>query len=160
MTINKIKTLNEILKIIDNLKNDGKIIVTTNGCFDILHIGHVKYLQEAKKLGDVLIVGVNSDKSTRKIKGRGRPIMPVRERMEILAALESVDYIFPFDEPDPCAWLKKLKPNIHAKGGDYTMDRIIEKNAVEKSGGEIVLLKKINTKSTTDIIDIILKKFR
>lgn len=150
--MSKIKTLNEILVIVDKLKNKGKNIVTTNGVFDILHVGHVRYLKQAKNLGDVLIIGVNSDKSAKKIKGPGRPIVPEHERMEMLAALEGVDYVLKFDEPDPCAWLEKLKPNIHVKGGDYTMDQIIEKDAVEKNGGKIVLVGKINTKSTTDII--------
>jgi len=157
--MSKIKTVNEIIEIVKMLKNDGKAIVTTNGVFDILHVGHVRYLKEARTHGDILIVAVNSDKSTKKIKGPKRPIVPENERMEMLAALETVDYVFSFDEDDPCAWVERVKPNIHVKGGDYTMDQIIEKQAVESNGGEIVLVDKIDTASTTDIIQAI-KKIR
>jgi rfaE bifunctional protein nucleotidyltransferase chain/domain len=150
--MDEVKTFDEILNIVAELRKKGKKIVTTNGCFDILHVGHVKYLKEAKKLGDVLIVAVNSDRSVRKIKGPGRPITNEKDRMEILSSLSCVDYVFPFDEPDPVAWISKLKPDIHVKGGDYTMDRIIEKDAVESYGGKIVLLKKIDAPSTTDLI--------
>ncbi|MEM7819782.1 MAG: D-glycero-beta-D-manno-heptose 1-phosphate adenylyltransferase [Candidatus Aenigmatarchaeota archaeon] len=150
--MDKIKSLNEIVDIVNKLRKDGKKIVTTNGCFDILHIGHIRYLREAKKLGDVLIVGVNSDKSIKKIKGGNRPIIPENERMEILAALECVDFVFLFDDLNPIKWINKLKPDIHVKGGDYTIDKIIERNAVESYGGKIMLVGKVEGISTTDII--------
>jgi len=148
----KIKELDELVKIVRELKESGKKIVTTNGCFDLLHIGHIRYLKEAKKLGDILIVGLNSDESVKKLKGNERPVIPAKERMEILAGLESVDYVFVFDELDPRNWLEKIKPHIHVKGGDYSLNEIIEKDVVEKNGGKVIILGNIENKSTTSII--------
>jgi rfaE bifunctional protein nucleotidyltransferase chain/domain len=156
----KILTLNEAVKIANNLKNRGKKIVTTNGCFDILHVGHVRYLQKAKKLGDVLIVGVNSDKSTKMNKGKNRPIVPENERIEMLAALECVDYVFMFDKKIPNKWVEKIRPDFHVKACDnsYGIEQCVERFAVEKSGGKVVLVPKTEGKSTTNIIETILKK--
>src|SRR3989338_7940723 len=123
MIDSKIKSLNELIKIVDKLKSQNKKIVTTNGVFDILHAGHVKYLEEAKKLGDILIVGINTDKSVKQNKGDNRPINDEKSRMLVLAALESVDYVFLFNEKDPRNWLEKLKPNIHVKAGDYKLSQ-------------------------------------
>lgn len=148
--------LEELKKIVNKLKKEGKKVVFTNGCFDILHLGHVKYLDEAKKLGDILIIGVNSDDSVKVLKGRGRPIMPEEERAEILAALECVDYVVIFYETNPENLIAQLKPDIHVKGGDYTKDEIPESKLVESQGGKTVILKEIEGKSTSNIIQKIL----
>ncbi len=148
----KIKNLNELKKIVAELKAKGKKIVTTNGVFDILHIGHIRYLQEAKKLGDILIVAVNSDSSVKKIKGPKRPLNNEKDRAEALAALECVDYVAIFNEENPIKILGIIKPNIHAKGGDYDISQIIEKVAVEKNNGKVVLVPKVKGYSTTDFI--------
>lgn len=148
----KIKNLNELKKIVADLKSKGKKIVTTNGIFDILHIGHIRYLQQAKKLGDILIVAINSDSSTKKIKGPKRPLNNESGRAEALAALECVDYVAIFNEENPIKILGIIKPNIHAKGGDYDINRIIEKDAVEKNNGKVILIPKVRGYSTTDLI--------
>lgn len=148
----KIKTLGEIKEIVENLKKQKKVIVTTNGVFDILHLGHIKYLQEAKKLGDVLIVAINSDSSVRQIKGPKRPINNQNVRAEVLSVLEFVDYVVIFNETGPIKFLSEIKPNIHVKGGDYKIEQIVEKGTVEKNGGKIVLIPEIKGYSTTDLI--------
>ena len=156
----KIKTLSELIKIVQTLKSKNKKIITTNGVFDILHLGHVKYLEEAKKMGDVLIVGVNTDKSVKQNKGDKRPINDEKSRTSVLAALESVDYVFLFDEKDPRSWLDKLKPNIHVKAGDYKPNQIIEKTIVEKNKGEIFISRIEKNHSTTKIINKILAVYK
>jgi len=158
MTINKkIVTLNRLIGIVKKLKKQDKKIVTTNGVFDILHLGHVKYLEQAKKLGDVLIVGVNSDPSVRHIKGDKRPINNEKSRIGVIAGLESVDFAFLFNEKDPKKWLSKIKPEIHVKAGDYEISKIIEKDVVEKNGGKIIIAKVLKGYSTTGLIDKILR---
>ena len=159
MTSNKkIKALNELISIVKKLKKQNKKIVTTNGVFDIIHLGHVRYLEEAKKLGDVLIVGINTNKSVKKIKGDERPINSEKSRLGGLAALESVDYVFLFNEKDPREWLGKIKPSVHAKSSDYRLNQIIEKDVVEQNGGKIVLMPMVRGYSTTSIIKRILGK--
>lgn len=138
--------------IIDDLRQAGKTIVFTNGCFDILHIGHVRYLEMAKALGDCLIVGLNTDESVRQIKGPERPLVPEFERAEILAALESVDYVSLFSELTPTNLILELKPDIHVKGGDYTADQLPEAEAVRSYGGRIVILPLVEGKSTSRLI--------
>ena len=123
----KVKTREELRSEIDKARRQGKKIVTTNGCFDVLHVGHVRYLQEAKQMGDILIVAINSDESVRAIKGDKRPLVPEDERAEILAALECVDYVMIFPELDPIQFLRELRPDIHVKGGDYAPDQVIER---------------------------------
>lgn len=152
----KIKSLKDLIPIVNNLKSQNKKIVTTNGVFDILHYGHVKYLEDAKKLGDILIVGINTDKSVKQNKGYKRPVNDEKSRASVLAALESVDYVFLFDEKDPRNWLNKIKPHIHVKAGDYKLDQIIEKGIVEKNGGKIVIAKAEKQYSTTKVINKIL----
>ena len=156
----KIKTLNEIIKIVEKLKKNNEKIITTNGVFDILHYGHVKYLEQAKKLGDMLIVGVNTNKSVKQNKGDKRPINDETSRMSVLAALESVDYVFLFDEKDPRDWLNKLKPNIHVKAGDYKLSQIIEKDVVERNGGKVIIAKAEKGHSTTDLISKIILTYK
>jgi glycerol-3-phosphate cytidylyltransferase len=152
MISQKIKTLSQLIPIAQKLKRQNKKIVTTNGVFDILHYGHVKYLEGAKKLGDVLIVGVNTDRSVKINKGDKRPINDEKSRISVLAALESVDYAFLFDEKDPREWLSQIKPNTHVKAGDYKLSRIIEKDSVEKNGGKIAIAKMEKGHSTTKLI--------
>jgi len=156
----KIVSLKKLIQVVKKLKKQGKKIVTTNGVFDILHLGHVKYLEEAKKLGNVLIVGVNTDKSVRLNKGDKRPINDEKSRLGVLAGLESVDYVFLFNEKDPREWLSQIKPNIHVKAGDYKSHQIIEKNVVEKNGGKIVIVKMERGYSTTGLINKILDIYR
>lgn len=136
-------------------KSQGKRIVFTNGCFDILHSGHVSYLKRARELGDVLIVGINRDESIRRIKGAGRPINPLQDRMQVLSGLMSVDHVIAFgDERDdtPVALIRAAKPDVFVKGGDYTIDRLPEAATVEEAGGEIVFLQLVPDHSTTRII--------
>ena len=161
MTSNKkIKTLKELTKIVQKLKKNNKKIVTTNGVFDILHLGHVKYLEAAKKIGDVLIVGVNTNSSVKQNKGDKRPINDEKSRVGVLAGLESVDYVFLFNEKNPVKWIGKIKPDVHVKAGDYKMRQIIEKSVVEKNGGKIVITKMGKNYSTTKIINKILESYQ
>ena len=156
----KIVTLKELIPLVKKLKSQNKKIVTTNGVFDIIHLGHVKYLESAKKLGDVLIVGVNTDASVKLNKGDKRPINDEKSRIGVLAGLESVDYAFLFSEKNPRIWLSKIKPDIHVKAGDYKMRQILEKDVVEENGGKIVIAKIEHGYSTTNIINKILGAYR
>ena len=142
----------KIVRLVQRAKERGSRIVTTNGCFDILHVGHVRYLSFAKKLGDLLIVGVNSDTSVRKLKGVGRPICPERERAEVVASLASVDAVFIFDETTPIRWLKTIKPHVHVKGADRSMREIVERRAVQSYGGRVVLAPYHKGRSTSAVI--------
>ena len=160
MTKQKIKSREDLKKIVKDLKKQNKIIVTTNGVFDILHLGHIKYLEKAKKLGDILIVALNSDSPVKQIKGPKRPINNQDVRAETLSALECVDYIVIFDEVDPVKILSEIKPNIHVKGGDYKITQIIEKDIVEKNNGKIILIPKIKGYSTTNLIKRILNNYK
>jgi len=152
----KIKSIEELKDLVKNLKKQNKRIVTTNGVFDILHIGHIRYLQEAKKLGGILIIAINSDRSVKEIKGPKRPLNNENDRAEALAALECVDYVAIFDEENPIKFLEEIKPNIHVKGGDYKINQIIEKGTVEKNNGKIILIPKVEGYSTTDLINRII----
>lgn len=156
---NKIKTIEEIAEISNELKKAGKKIVFTNGCFDLLHLGHVKYLQEARGLGDVLILALNSDASIRELKGPSRPLVPENERAEIIAALECVDFVVIFNEKRINKVFEAVKPQIYVKGGDYTIDTLDtdERKMIEKSGAEINIIKKIGNYSTTKFIEKITK---
>jgi len=153
---NKIKSRKEIVKIVKQLKNKGKKIVFTNGCFDILHIGHIRLLQRAKKLGDILILGLNSDNSIKTLKGPKRPIFNEKEREEILSALEYIDYITIFNEKDPCNIISLLKPDIHVKGKNYDpkdYSCMPEAKIVHEYGGKVKTVNIIKNKSTTKIIE-------
>ena len=152
MSKTKIKKIEGLKGIVEELKKKGKKIVTSNGVFDILHIGHVRYLQEARKLGDVLIVAVNSDSSVKSIKDPRRPLNNENDRAEALAALECVDYIVIFEDKDPIKFLEIIKPNIHVKGGDYKLNKIIERDAVERNKGKVILIPMVKGYSTTDFI--------
>ena len=141
------------------LHRKGQKLVFTNGCFDILHIGHVKYLEEAKSLGDVLMVGINSDKSTKILKGPTRPLITEDERAKIVSSLYSVDYAIIFDEETPVQLISELKPDIHVKGGDYKIQNLPEHDVVNSYGGKIQILSYINGKSTTNIIKQIIDAY-
>lgn len=132
-------------------------IVFTNGCFDILHVGHVRYLQQARSLGDVLVVGLNSDQSVFRLKGQGRPIVPERERGEVLLALKVVDYVLMFDEDTPLELIKKVKPDCLVKGGDWPVEKIVGSDFVQAIGGETVSLPYVEGSSTTNIVQRILQ---
>jgi len=155
----KIKERKELLGLIKDLKRIGKRIVFTNGCFDLLHIGHIRYLEEAKTLGDVLVIGVNGDASVRKIKGPHRPILPVEERAEILSSLECVNYVTIFDETDPLELITSLLPNVLVKGGDWTKEQIVGCEVVERAGGEGVIIPFVEGTSTSNLIETILKRY-
>jgi D-beta-D-heptose 7-phosphate kinase/D-beta-D-heptose 1-phosphate adenosyltransferase len=154
----KIKAKDELRDILDGLKGRGKRIVFTNGCFDILHIGHIRCLEEAKKEGDVLIVAINSDRSIRSIKGPPRPFTPETERAEVLSALACVDYVVIFDEPDPLELISSLKPNILVKGGDWTPETTIGREIVEGMGGKVVIIPQVQGVSTSAFVDRIVRK--
>lgn len=149
----KILTHEALLEKVARLKSEGKRIVLTNGCFDILHVGHVRYLCAAKEHGDVLIVAVNSDASARRLKGEGRPFMNERERMELLSCLEPVDYLVLFEDDDVSRLLLALKPHVHAKGTDYTVDTVPERETVRSYGGEVVVCGDPKDHSATEIGD-------
>lgn len=153
----KIKNLNALKKIVSNLKKIRKKIVFTNGCFDLLHYGHVKYLEEAKKRGNVLIVAVNSDASVKKIKGKNRPIVNEKDRVSLIAALESVDYVVIFNEETPLKVIKALKPDVIVKGADWNKKNIVGKDFILSYGGRVSIIKLIKGRSTTNLIKKIAK---
>lgn len=142
--------------IVNLAKEQGKKVVFTNGCFDILHVGHVSYLENAKRQGNILIVGVNSDESTRRLKGPTRPINNENDRACMLSALKSVDYTVIFDEDTPEDLIAYLRPSIHVKGGDYKKDDLPETKIVEAYGGKVVILNFVEGKSTTNIVNKIM----
>ena len=152
---NKIKNLKELIKIVDLNKQEGKKIVFTNGCYDLIHIGHIRCFREAKKLGDVLIVALNSDRSVSSLKGPPRPIIPEEERAEILSAIECVDYVTIFDQDDPLDTITAVMPDVLVKGGDWNVNTIVGRDIVESHGGKVIALPLVPGVSTTQIITII-----
>lgn len=148
----------DIENICGQLRAGGKRIVFTNGCFDIIHAGHVRYLNQARALGDCLIIGLNSDASVRQLKGASRPINNERDRAEVLGALRSVDYVVVFGETTAERIISRIKPAIYAKGGDYSIETLPEAQAIAACGGEIRLLPFVDGKSTTNIISKIQSK--
>ncbi len=151
----KTKVLNSVEEVCDvviPLRRQGRTVVTTNGCFDLLHAGHLQYLSDAAVKGDILVVGINSDAVVRKLKGANRPIQSEDDRASVIGSLKMVDYVFIFREDDPRAFLDILKPDIHVKGGDYTED-IIEKPIVEANGGKVVIVPFKQGFSTSQIIN-------
>ena len=149
----KVVERKNIAKLVQDLKSQGRTIVTTNGCFDILHVGHVRYLQATKAFADVMIVCLNSDVSVKKIKGPDRPINNENDRAEILCALECVDYVILFDEDSPKDLLEIIKPNIYTKGADYTLQTLPEADIILKNNGWVEFIELVEGKSTTKIID-------
>lgn len=146
----------QLLEERERLRRAGRRLVFTNGCFDLLHPGHIRYLRQARALGDALVVALNSDRSVRALKGDGRPILREQERAEVMAALECVDYVTVFDEETPRELIAALLPDVLVKGGDWTIDTIVGREEVEASGGEVKSLAFIEGVSTTDIIRRIL----
>jgi len=154
-----IKNIEELVGIRNDLKIQGKKVVFTNGVFDILHAGHVDYITKAKEKGDVLIVGVNSDASVKRIKGELRPVVPENERAFIISSLKPVDYVIIFNEDTPRNLIERLVPDILVKGADWSVENIVGRETVEANGGKVETIEFINDRSTTNIIKIILERF-
>ena len=157
--ISKIVKVKELIYRIDPFRRSGKQVVFTNGCFDIMHAGHVRYLAAARSEGEILIVGINSDKSVKSIKGKNRPIMPQDQRAEVLAGLWCVDYIVFFDEPDPLRLIQAIKPDVLVKGEDWAEDKIIGADSVKADGGKVVRVAVVPDISTSMIIEKIVKMY-
>jgi D-beta-D-heptose 7-phosphate kinase/D-beta-D-heptose 1-phosphate adenosyltransferase len=151
--LDSILTLEQAILRFGPRKRNGRRLVFTNGCFDLLHPGHLRSLEQARALGNVLIVGLNSDASVRQLKGPGRPVIPERERAEILAALESVDAVVIFDELTPCEVIARLLPDVLVKGGDWPGDQIVGREEVEAAGGRVVLAPVVPGYSTSEILN-------
>lgn len=156
--MSKIVGLSELKLIIKRKKADGKKIIFANGCFDVLHVGHVRYLQGAKELGDVLVVGLNSDSSVRRLKGTGRPILDEIARARLLAALACVDFVIIFQDDTVDRLLVELKPHFHCKGGDYTADSVPEKETVKNYGGSTSITGGAKVQSTRWLFDEIRRR--
>jgi len=152
-----IENREKLKEIAEKLRKEGKKIVFTNGCFDILHYGHAECLKKAKMLGDVLIVGINTDDSVRRIKGKERPINKLEHRMKVLDAIRYVDYVVPFNENTPENLIRIIKPDVHVKGSDYKNKPIPERKIVESYGGKVVFVDLVEGISTTKIIEKIRK---
>jgi len=151
----KIITREQVSQIVSQLKREGRKVAFTNGCFDLLHIGHLELLEHARKLGDILIVGLNSDDSVRRLKGPQRPINTQLDRARILAALEVVDYVVIFDEDTPLELIQTVMPDFLIKGGDYNPDAIVGSEFVESYGGKVIVFPLVRGKSTSDLINTI-----
>ena len=159
MTNPKIKTLEEMAQIRQELRQNGRKLVFTNGCFDILHVGHVRYLSQARALGDALVVAVNSDQSVRENKGDGRPIVPENERAEVLSALACVDYVFLFDEATPQRIIDIIVPDVLIKGADWEIGAIVGRDTVQAAGGVVRNIPLTEGSSTSGIISKVLERF-
>jgi rfaE bifunctional protein nucleotidyltransferase chain/domain len=153
MSLEKLKTRKELTLLTDSMRKEGRTIVFTNGCFDLLHVGHVRLLEAAKKMGDILVVGINSDASVKRYKGPERPVVNERDRAEVLSALQCIDYLVIFDEDTPVATIGCLKPHIHVKGGDYDIKKVPEAQIVESYGGMLRTFPVQAGHSTTGLIE-------
>jgi rfaE bifunctional protein nucleotidyltransferase chain/domain len=149
----KLKSFEEIKSIVVGARNDGKRVAFTNGCFDLLHRGHVHVLRAARACADLLIVGINSDQSVKQIKGPARPVLPESDRCELVGAMEMVDFVVLFNEPDPYSLISAIRPDVLVKGGDWNTDKIIGGDLVEEAGGRVVVVPYIKGFSTTEIIE-------
>ena len=149
----KLKSLDEIATIAADARKYGKTVVFTNGCFDILHRGHVHLLRQAKAEGDILFVAINSDQSVRTIKGDSRPVLPEIDRVELISAMEMVDYVVIFNDTDPYKLIAAIKPGVLAKGGDWSADKIIGADIVEQTGGRVAVIPYLKGFSTSEIIE-------
>ncbi len=152
MSIAKIRSLDELRRDVEAARARHQRIVLANGCFDLLHVGHVRYLQAARQLGDLLIVGVNSDAAVRALKGEGRPLMPAEERAEIVAAFACVDYVVIFDDVTAAVLIDALRPDVHAKGTDYTSETVPERELVARYGGQVAIVGDEKRHSSRDLI--------
>jgi len=148
----KIKDIKALLKHRSRLRAEGKTLVFTNGCFDILHRGHVEYLQQSRMMGDALVVGLNSDASVTRLKGKGRPLLPQEDRAFLLASLSAVDFVCVFEEDTPLKLIEAIRPDVLIKGGDYQIHEIVGREVVEGHGGKVVTIPLIPNRSTSDII--------
>lgn len=144
--------LNQLVRLVRRLRRQGKRIAFTNGCFDLLHIGHLAYLEQIKKKADLLVVAVNTDASVRRLKGPGRPLVRAAERARLVAALKPVDYVTLFSEPTPLKVIRAIRPDLLAKGGDWTADRIVGAKLVKSYGGRVAVIQYIAGRSTTRLI--------
>jgi D-glycero-beta-D-manno-heptose 1-phosphate adenylyltransferase len=150
--LNKVVTRAELQQVVADWRESGETVTLANGCFDLLHVGHVRYLRAAKALGGRLVVAINADESVRVLKGAGRPLMPEKERAEILAALEDVDAVVIFTEPDVRALVREIRPNVQAKGTDYTPGNVPEADVVRECGGRVEIVGDPKNHSTSEII--------
>jgi D-beta-D-heptose 7-phosphate kinase/D-beta-D-heptose 1-phosphate adenosyltransferase len=157
--VNKILDRSTLKNKLEALRKEGKKIAFTNGCFDILHVGHVRYLREAKKAGDILVLALNSDSSVRAIKGEERPLVSEEERAEVIAALEFIDFVTIFPESTPLELINYLKPDILIKGGDWPEDKVVGRDEVKKWGGRVAIIPEVEGKSTTNIVEKIKKVY-
>jgi rfaE bifunctional protein nucleotidyltransferase chain/domain len=151
-TPRKIQTAAALIKIREKLREEGKTVVFTNGCFDLIHPGHIRLFREARKLGDVLIVALNSDASIRRLKGRSRPVFPLAERLEILEAVEDIDFLTSFSEDTPQRIIASILPDVLVKGGDWKPDQVVGRAEVEAIGGRVVIVPYLEGRSTSSII--------
>jgi D-beta-D-heptose 7-phosphate kinase/D-beta-D-heptose 1-phosphate adenosyltransferase len=158
--LSKIKSCGELATLLRGVRAGGQVVVFTNGCFDLLHAGHVRYLAEARREGDLLVVGLNSDRSVQDIKGDTRPILPESERAEVLAGLAAVDYVVLFDEADPLRLITALAPDVLVKGGDWPEEAIVGAQVVRDRGGRVVRIPVVEGASTSAIIARILERYR
>ncbi len=156
----KLKTVADLKPILRAERENGRKIVFANGCFDLLHVGHVRYLQGARAEGDILVVALNSDQSVFALKGPGRPLQSEKARAEIVGSMECVDYVLIFDEPTVDGSLRELRPDVHAKGTDYTSETVPERETVRAYGGRVAIVGDSKAHSTRDLIEVILSKFR
>jgi D-beta-D-heptose 7-phosphate kinase/D-beta-D-heptose 1-phosphate adenosyltransferase len=159
MSNEKIQTLEEVVRRRARMRVEGKTLVFTNGCFDILHVGHVRYLNQARALGDALVVAVNGDQSVQEIKGPARPVVPEMERAEVLAALACVDMVFIFGDPTPQCVIDAIVPDILVKGADWRIDEIVGRQTVESAGGKVCNITLVEGSSTSGIIEKVLERF-
>jgi len=155
----KILTLEEVIEELKEHREEGKKVVFTNGCFDILHAGHVHYLNECKKLGDILVVGINSDNSVKRLKGKNRPVLPLEMREYLLSNLCSVDYVVPFEEDTPYNLIAAIKPDVLVKGGDWKEEQIVGRDIVKSYGGKVLTISFKYDISTTKIIELIKNRY-
>ena len=152
-------TIDEAVRLAERLRAEGKRIVLANGCFDVLHVGHIRYLHDARRLGDVLFLGLNDDASVSRLKGRGRPVMPLDERVEILQSLRDVDHVVVFAEDTADDLVARLRPHVHAKGTDYTLDTVPEAATARSVGTRVAIAGDPKSHATRDVIARILKSF-
>jgi len=158
--MNKIVSKDRLKEAIEKHRKEGKKIIFTNGCFDILHAGHAKYINEAKKLGDILVLALNSDSSVQSIKGKPRPLIPQDERAYVMASLEAVDYVTIFDEETPIQMIEYLQPHVLVKGGDWTEETVAGGASAKRWGGRVIIMPEIKGISTTNIIEKIRKAYK
>jgi D-glycero-beta-D-manno-heptose 1-phosphate adenylyltransferase len=155
----KIKNIDELKTVVRRLHKAGKTVVLANGCFDLIHVGHIRYLQSAREMGDALVVGINGDAGVEALKGKGRPLQSGPDRADMIASMECVDYVLLFDTPTVDGILNELQPDIHAKGTDYSEESVPERNTVRSYGGKVAIAGDPKDHSTRDLIQTIVSRF-